>query len=63
MEEAKKEKEEKKAINLASGKNVDIDFQLMIEKSKFKEKLLSAHQSNGEAKLAVNIRKRPIFKK
>jgi hypothetical protein len=35
----------------------------MIEKSKFKEKLLSAHLSNGEAKLAVIIRKRPIFKK
>jgi hypothetical protein len=26
MEALKKEKEEKKALNLASGKNVDIDF-------------------------------------
>jgi kinesin family protein 2/24 len=50
-------------LNIASGKNVDIDFQLMIEKSKFKEKMISAHQSNGEAKLAVTVRKRPIFKK
>lgn len=50
-------------MNEASGKNVDIDFQLMIEKNKFKEKMLSAHQCNGEAKLAVNVRKRPIFKK
>jgi kinesin family protein 2/24 len=63
MEEAKKEKEEKKAYNLASGKNVDIDFELMIEKSKFKEQMISPHQSNGEVKLAINVRKRPIFKK
>ena len=26
----------------------------MIEKNKFREKMLSAHQCNGEAKLAVN---------
>lgn len=36
MEEAKREKEEKKNINLERGKNVDIDFELMIEKSRFK---------------------------
>ena len=41
MLEAKKEKEEKKAYNQASGKNVDIDFELMIEKNKFREKILS----------------------
>ena len=36
MEEDKVLKEEKKAYNLASGKNVDIDFEIMIEKSRFK---------------------------
>lgn len=30
MEEAKREKEERKVINAQSGKNVDIDFELMI---------------------------------
>ena len=48
---------------MASGKNVDIDFELMIEKNKFREKLISPHQCNGDAKLAVTVRKRPIFKK
>jgi len=43
MEEAKREKEEKKNYNLQSGKNVDIDFELMIEKNKFRDKLLSPH--------------------
>jgi hypothetical protein len=32
---------------MASGKNVDIDFELMIEKNKFKEKMISAHQPAG----------------
>lgn len=45
MEEAKREKEERKVMNAQSGKNVDIDFELMIEKSKFREKLLSPHAS------------------
>ena len=48
---------------MASGKNVDIDFELMIEKNKFREKMLSPHQASTESKLAVNVRKRPIFKK
>lgn len=30
MEEMKKEKEEKAAMNLAMGKNGDVDFELMI---------------------------------
>jgi hypothetical protein len=51
MEEAKREKEEKKIINANSGKNVDIDFELMIEKNKFKEKLLSPHTSSMDLKV------------
>lgn len=51
MEEAKRQKEEKKNLNLQSGKNVDIDFELMIEKSKYKEKLLSPHISSSDLKV------------
>lgn len=51
MEDMKKEKEEKKAYNLASGKNVDIDFEIMIDKSRFKEKILSPHVSSVENKV------------
>ena len=54
MEEAKREKEEKKAYNLASGKNVDIDFEIMIEKNKFKEKILSQHISSADLKVPLS---------
>lgn len=43
MEDMKREKEEKKAYNLASGKNVDIDFEIMIDKNRFRDKMLSPH--------------------
>jgi hypothetical protein len=52
MEEAKREKEEKKNYNLQSGKNVDIDFEIMIEKSRFKEKMLSPHANSSELKVS-----------
>lgn len=51
MEDLKREKEEKKAYNLASGKNVDIDFEIMIDKHRFKEKILSPHVSSTESKV------------
>ena len=54
MEDMKREKEEKKAYNMASGKNVDIDFEIMIDKSRFKEKILSPHVSSVENKLQLN---------
>jgi hypothetical protein len=37
--------------NLQSGKNVDIDFEIMIEKSRFKEKLLSPHTNSSDLKV------------
>ena len=55
MEEAKREKEEKKAYNLASGKNVDIDFEIMIEKNKFREKILSPHASSADMKVSLPL--------
>ena len=53
MEEAKREKEERKILNERSGKNVDIDFELMIEKNKFREKMLSPHTLSTELKVVV----------
>jgi hypothetical protein len=52
MEDLKREKEEKKAYNLASGKNVDIDFEIMIDKNRFREKILSPHVSSTETKVS-----------
>ena len=37
---------------MASGKNVDIDFEIMIEKNKFREEMLSPHASAHELKVA-----------
>ncbi|CAM6004625.1 unnamed protein product [Sphagnum balticum] len=51
MEEAKREKEERKVINQERGKNVDIDFEIMIEKNKFREKMLSPHISSADLKV------------
>lgn len=51
MEDMKREKEEKKAYNLASGKNVDIDFEIMIDKNRFRDKMLSPHVFSSENKV------------
>ena len=51
MEDLKREKEEKKAYNLASGKNVDIDFEIMIDKNRFRDKILEPHTSSTESKV------------
>lgn len=59
MEDLKREKEEKKAYNLASGKNVDIDFEIMIDKSRFKEKMLSPHVFSSENKVTQPISSSP----
>lgn len=47
----KKEKEERKAINLERGKNVDIDFELMIDKNRFPDKMLQPHTSSTAVKV------------
>ena len=51
MEELKKEKEERKALNAERGKNVDIDFELMIDKNKFKDALLQPHTTSSSLKV------------
>lgn len=47
MEDMKRQKQQKKAYNMASGKNVDIDFEIMIDKNRFKDKMLSQHTSSA----------------
>ena len=47
----KRQKEEKRAYNEASGKNVDIDFEIMIEKNRFKDKKLDQHKPSTEDKV------------
>ena len=63
MEDKKREKAEKEAENEALGKQGDVDFELMIEKHRFKQPLLQHHVPASELKLCVCVRKRPIFKK
>lgn len=51
MEAMKKEKEERKIINQERGKNVDIDFEIMIDKNRFKDKMLQGHTPSTAAKV------------
>jgi len=63
MDNLKKEKADKEAEVLALGKNIDVDFEIMINKHRFKENMLQPHVSASHLKLCVCVRKRPIFKK
>lgn len=63
MENMKKEKAEKEAEVQAMGKNIDVDFEIMVSKHRFKENMLQHHISAAHLKLCVCVRKRPIFKK
>ncbi|EAR84592.2 kinesin motor catalytic domain protein (macronuclear) [Tetrahymena thermophila SB210] len=63
MEEAKREREEKIMEHQALGKNIDVDFEILIEKNRFKEPLQQNHTPASHLKLCVCVRKRPIFKK
>jgi kinesin family protein 2/24 len=63
MEEEKKVKLEKEAYNEAAGKMGDVDFELMIEKSRQQLKPALRFLSPEHLKIIVCARKRPIFKK
>lgn len=57
-----KEKEKKKKKNEENGfEQVDVEYEAMISKEKFKEHLLQHHTNSSKLKLSVNVRKRPIF--
>jgi Kinesin-like protein len=63
MEELKREKADREAENEANGKVCDVEFEMMIEKHRFKQPLLQPHTPASQLKLCVCVRKRPIFKK
>ncbi|CAD8188991.1 unnamed protein product [Paramecium octaurelia] len=63
MQEMKREKAEREEYNQILGKNVDVEFELMIDKSRLKGGLIQEHQTTQNIKLCVCVRKRPIFKK
>ena len=54
MEDMKRERKEKEAYNLASGKNVDIDFEIMIDKNRFRDKMLCPHTSSADNKVPTS---------
>ena len=55
MEEAKRVKQIRKKQNAESGKDVDIDFELMIQENKFREKLLSPHTPSDQLKVNISF--------
>ena len=61
MEEVKREKYQREAHNEALGKNVDVEFDMMVERVKPKLKLPLKHLSPYLLKINVCVRKRPIF--
>lgn len=63
MEEDKRHKLEREAENLAVGKCVDVDFEMMIDKYRLGAKQMRPHLSPEDLKINVCIRKRPLFKK
>lgn len=64
MEEEKIAKKEKAAINEARGEGrIDIDFQLLMEKSSIDPALAYPHVPLNYAKIFVSVRKRPLFPK
>ncbi|CAK79038.1 unnamed protein product (macronuclear) [Paramecium tetraurelia] len=63
MQEMKREKAEREEQNQILGKNVDVEFEIMIDKTRLKGGLIQEHQTTQNIKLCVCVRKRPIFKK
>ena len=50
-------------MNEMQGKVCDVDFELMLEKFKLTDKDFTPHMSTQNMKIAICVRKRPIFKK
>lgn len=61
MEEQKANKRERQMFNEAAGKNIDADFDFMIDKERLGQG--RPHLSAANVKIAVCVRKRPIFSK
>ncbi len=62
-EKKRKEKKEKIEASQAAGRMGDVDFQEMVEEHKLTKDDMQAHVVQGQVKINVCVRKRPIFKK
>eukprot|EP01017_Pseudomicrothorax_dubius_P021371 TRINITY_DN2304_c0_g1_i2.p1 TRINITY_DN2304_c0_g1~~TRINITY_DN2304_c0_g1_i2.p1 ORF type:complete len:770 (-),score=242.21 TRINITY_DN2304_c0_g1_i2:135-2444(-) len=62
-EEARREKAIRAAENEAAGRVVDVDFELMIEKARYREDIIAPHANPSKLKICICVRKRPLFKK
>ncbi|EGR30151.1 kinesin motor domain protein, partial [Ichthyophthirius multifiliis] len=62
-EEQKRDRDNQILENQALGKNIDVDFDNMIKRNRFKDPLQQPHTPSSHLKLCVCVRKRPIFKK
>ena len=63
MEEEKYMKKQREMINEAQGRNVDAEFDMMLEKFKLGPRDAKPHQLASNLKIAICVRKRPIFGK
>jgi len=63
MEEQKVNKRERQMANEIAGRNIDADFDIMIEKSRLQVSDIRPQMSTANIKISVCVRKRPIFAK
>jgi kinesin family member 2/24 len=63
LEEMKQAKIDRQLQNEALGKNVDADFDLLIDQHKNKVPQALNHVSSSQMNLCVCVRKRPLFDK
>ena len=63
MEEHKQAKLDRQAYNEAMGKNVDAEFDMLIEQHKNKVGQALNHVSSNQMNICVCVRKRPLFDK
>lgn len=63
MEEEKHAKAQRVMMNEAAGKNVDIDFELLLDQYKAKMPPAKPHLTTANMKISVCVRKRPLFSK
>jgi kinesin family member 2/24 len=63
MEEQKANKRERQIQNEAAGRNIDADFDIMIEKSRLQVSDIRPQMSTSNMKISICVRKRPIFPK
>lgn len=61
MEEKKIQKLERDKINQAVGRNVDVDFDIMMEKFRLNPHEIKPHLPSEGMRICLCVRKRPIF--